>query len=99
MITGWEPPEELFAVLVRRVTEFTERVAAHRLRITQSGVTVDMSATGELTEVRFEPRLRNRTEPAQLAGLVMAAIRTAELAAARRRAEIAEELETTWRNS
>lgn len=98
MITGWEPAAALFASLAERVDEYTGRISAEELTISSAGITVSMSVTGALTDVRFEPRLRNRLPAAEVADLVLAATRTAEQATAARRADIAEELESTWRS-
>ncbi|HEY4019908.1 MAG TPA: YbaB/EbfC family nucleoid-associated protein [Pseudonocardiaceae bacterium] len=98
MITGWEPATVLFATLAQHLDEYTGRIKAEELTISSDGITVSMSVTGSLTDVRFEPRLRGRLPAAEVADLVLAAIKRAELVAAQRRTDIAEELESTWRS-
>ena len=95
MITGWESPEVLDATVADTMRRFAERIAADRLTIRgpEPGITVVIGADGFLVTVEIAQRVRRRRTAAEVAGLVAAAVRGAERAAADRRVEIAAAME------
>lgn len=92
VITGWEPPDVLIAALVRQVTDYANRIQDEELTVTNGGVTVVIGLDGFLTEVRVEPRLRNRCPADELAAQVLAVIGKAERAARERRDDLTNEI-------
>lgn len=87
MITGWEPPDALFAAIADAVTAYHDRIAADELSVVEGGVTVVISASGFLTDLRIDPKLRHRLPPERLATVITTAIGHAEKAARDRRIE------------
>ena len=92
VITGWESPEVLRATLTDVLRRGAARIAADRLTVggPEDEVTVVIGADGFLVSVDIAETLRDECPPAEVAGIVAAAVRRAERAAAARRRVLAD---------
>lgn len=97
MTTGWESPEVLRATLTDIMRRFADRVTSEHLTVRgpEQGMTVVVGADGFLVAVGIEHSVRRRRTASEVAAIVAAAVRNAELVAADRRREIAETMEAS----
>ena len=87
MVSGTGPDD---TSLIRRLREFAERIAAHRIPVdTEDGLLgVVMGGNGALLSIDMAGQLRRRCDRERVAARVIDLIRTAEQAAAELRAEL-----------
>jgi DNA-binding protein YbaB len=95
MITGWESADVLYATVTDTLRRYAERIATERLTIgrIEDGVTVVIGVDGYLVAVEIEDWVRRRYDAAQVAEFVADAVRRAEVAADKRRHELAAGME------
>lgn len=101
MITGWESADVLSARMAEVLDAHAQRIASERLTVggTDDGVLVVVGADGFLVSVEIAAWVRRRHSREQVAELVVAIIRKAELAAAQRRRELVERALDSDRNT